>query len=541
MTHRSLWTLLLLFALVWFVNLGSRRLAEPDEGRYAEIPREMLASGDWVTTRLNGYKYFEKPILQYWATALAYRVFGVNEGASRLYAATLAFLTIPLLFWLGRRLYGEPTGLLAALLLGSCLMWSAMGHVNTLDIALGFWLTLALAAFLVAQQSPLRTSAARSWMWLAWLAIAAAVLQKGLVAIVLPGAAIALYALLQRDAKLLRRLYLLDGLLIVLLVAGPWFWLVSRRNPEFPQFFFIHEHFARFLTTVHKRDEPWWYFLPWLLLGVLPWIVPIWRGIASGWRESATGFHCARMLIIWPAVTLLFFSSSGSKLAPYIVPMLPPLCLLGARWLALAEPADVSRSVLPVAAAVAGLLTAAGSFAWLTTAPKLMPFHDAAPYVILAGGTLLVGCGLAAWRLRARHLAGGVATVAFAALACVQLLLGGFASPSVLRNSEAYATIIRQHQSDQGELFFVGGYWQSLPFYLQRTAQRDLFQGELQFGIEQESARYLATIQDFATAWHASREPIAVINPAIFAEVQAAGIDMQVLFSDRRAVIIAAP
>ena len=541
MTSRSLWALLILFALVWFVNLGSRRLAEPDEGRYAEIPREMLASGDWITPRLNGLKYFEKPILQYWATALAYRSFGVNEASARLYATSLAFLTIPLLFWLGRRLYGEPTGLLAALLLGSSLMWSALGHVNTLDIALGFWLTLALAAFLISQQSAALATNRRRWMWLAWAAIAAATLQKGLVAIALPGAAIAVYAIIQRDFRLLRRIYMLDGVAIVVLVAGPWFWLVSQHNPEFAQFFFVHEHFTRFLTTVHQRDEPWWYFLPWLLLGVLPWIVPIWHGLLAGWRGAAPEFHSTRMLVIWPAVTLVFFSASGSKLAPYIVPMFPPLALLGARWLAHSDGARIRRAILPVAIMIASLLVLVGAAAWLTDRPDIAPYREAIPFLLLAGGTLLLGSGLSAWRLNRGQLAGAVAVLAFAALAAVQLLFGGFNSPSVQRSSKIYAEVIEAQRRPDAEIFFVGGYWQSLPFYLQRTGRLALFQGELQFGSEQEPAKYLRDLPTFASAWRASRHPIAIVNPQVFPAVQAAAGPLQVLFRDRRAVIIAAP
>ena len=550
MTRVSLWVLLILFALVWFVNLGSRALAEPDEGRYAEIPREMLVSGDWITPRLNGFKYFEKPALQYWATALGYKVFGVNEAMSRWYGTTLAFLTVPLMCWLGRRVYGEPTGVLAALLLAGSLMWAALGHVNTLDIALGFWLSLALAAFLAAQHDATvsRRGSARGWMWLAWLAIAAATLQKGLVAIALPGAAMVAYAAIQRDARLFARLYLFDGLIIVLAIAGPWFWLVSQRNPEFANFFFIHEHFTRFLTTVHRRDEPWWYFLPWLLLGLLPWIVPVSRGVVSAWREPTqpNAFHSGRFLVIWPAVTVLFFSASGSKLAPYIVPMFPPLALLAGRWLA-EQPTDrLRRDVLPVAITAAALLTGAGAWLWLANRPQWDSYRHAAPFLLLAGGVTLMGCGLASWRTNAQDrtgavAVGGVAIVAFASLVAVQLLLGAFGSPGIQRSSYHYAQIIQRRSQPGDALFFVGGYWQSLPFYLGRTGQLAAFEGELQFGIEREPALYLPDVAAFAQAWRSSPRAVAVVNPQLFQDVQRSGIAMQILFRDEGAVIIAAP
>ena len=545
MSRYSIWILFLLFALVWFVNLGSRPLAEPDEGRYAEIPREMYASGDWTTPRLNGFKYFEKPALQYWATAAAYTAFGVNEASSRLYATTLAFLTVPLLFWLGRRLYDGATGFVAALMLGSSLMWAGVGHVNTLDIGLSFWLTLALAAFLVSQQAQTAAPRVRRWLWLAWLAIACAVLQKGLVAIVLPGAAIFTYAAVQRDWRLLLRLRLLEGAAILLVIAAPWFLSVSWRNPEFASFFFIHEHFTRFLTTVHQRNEPWWYFLPWLALGLLPWLVPIARSLRSAWQAPGDGaFNSERMLIIWPGLTLLFFSASGSKLPPYIAPMLPPLALLGAHWLVaqgVHGAAAVRRGVLPLAAIVGSLLVAAGLAVLSVANPRLNAYGDVAPFALLAGGTLLCGVGLGYWRLGRDNLLGGVAVLAFTALACTQLLLAGYNRPSVLRSSRQYAAIIASHAAPSSALFFVGGYWQSLPFYLQRTGQLVQFQGELQFGIEQEPGRWIADYPQFARAWRATPAAIAVVNPAVFAEVEAMTGPLQILFRDRRAVIIARP
>lgn len=542
MSRLPVWILFLLFALLWFANLGTRQLAEPDEGRYAEIPREMLASGDWVTPRLNGFKYFEKPALQYWATAVAYRLFGVNERSSRLYAATLAFLTVPLLFWLGLRLYGAATGLVAALMLGGSLMWSGLGHINTLDTALAFWLTLALAAFLVSQQAQTRAGSARRWLWLAWAAIALAVLQKGLVALALPGAAIVAYTLLQRDWRLLQRLRLLEGALILLLIAAPWFVMVSLQNPEFAWFFFVHEHFMRFLTKVHQRYEPWWYFLPILVAGLLPWLVAVARSLRSSWsRDAATGFHNERMLLLWPAVTLLFFSLSDSKLPPYIVPMLPPLLLLAARWLVIEGVTALRHSVLPVAAAMAVLLMGAGAAAYAQLDPRLIAFHDVVPYALLAGGSLAIGVALSYWRLASGHLLGAVAVLAFASLACTQCLLAGYNHPPLLRSSTQYAAVIRGHAQPGSALFFVDGYWQSLPFYLQRTGRLVQFQGELQFGIEQQPELWIADLRQFARAWALAPHALGVVNPAVFDDLEAAAGRVRILFRDRRAVIIAHP
>src|ERR1700716_250817 len=197
----------------------------------------MLASGDWITPRLDDLKYFEKPPLQYWATAVAYEVFGLREWSSRLWSVGLAFACLPLVSAWVARLYGRDGALLAVTALALSPFFVIVGHLNLLDGGFTFWLTAALLAFTVAQTSPPESSAERRWMLGAWGAGALAVLSKGIVVGVLAGAAL----------------------------AAPWFVVVSLRNPSFPGFFFVHEHFTRFLTTAHQRVEPWWYFLPLLL------------------------------------------------------------------------------------------------------------------------------------------------------------------------------------------------------------------------------------------------------------------------------------
>src|SRR6185437_12895927 len=148
-----------------------------------------------------------------------------------------------------------------------------------------------------------------------------AILSKGIVVGVLTGVSLIAYSLLERDIRPWKRLHVALGLPLFLLVSAPWFVAVSVRNPDFPGFFFIHEHFARFLTTVHQRVEPWWFFLPLLLFGVLPWIFSVVGASRRAWQDEGAGgqFKPLRFLLIFAAVTLLFFSASGSKLAPYIL------------------------------------------------------------------------------------------------------------------------------------------------------------------------------------------------------------------------------
>jgi len=188
--------LVVAIAVIWFANLEYRTLIKPDEGRYAEIPREMVKSGDWVTPRLNDLKYFEKPPLQYWATATAYEVFGEHQWTSRLWAGLTGFAGLLLVWFAGTKLFGREAGGYAALLMGSSLLYVLIGHINTLDMGVTFFLTLGIVALLLGQSQPY-PPIRRNWMLLAWAGLALAVLSKGLMGIILPGAALFIYCVVQ--------------------------------------------------------------------------------------------------------------------------------------------------------------------------------------------------------------------------------------------------------------------------------------------------------------------------------------------------------
>ena len=248
-SRRTLWLLWLALFVVWFGTLDYRTLVRPDEGRYGEIPPKMLPSGGWLTPRLKGIKYFEKPPLQYWATAVAYKTFGEHEWTARLWPALTGFLSVLLAAWAGRRLWGGREGNLAALILASGILYIGMSRIITLDMGLSFFLQLAWTAFLFAQQAT--PSRWRRWAWLMWAALAFAALSKGIVALLLPAAALVIYSVLNRDLSPWKRLAPFSGLAIFLAIAAPWFIAVSLANPEFPYFFFVHEHFGRFLPKAH--------------------------------------------------------------------------------------------------------------------------------------------------------------------------------------------------------------------------------------------------------------------------------------------------
>src|SRR5665647_433260 len=319
--------LTMVFGTAFFQFLGKFPLMEPDEGRYSEIPREMLESGDFVTPMLNYVKYFEKPPLHYWLNALSISIFGENEFATRFPGALSGLLTVLFTYHVGRKLFGRRAGLMAALILGSSTGFLVQGRMNLTDMTLTFCMTVSIGCFLLASRPDERNKNCYYYMF--YLFAALAVLAKGLIGLVLPGGIIVLYMFSCRRWSLLKEMKLLPGILLFLAVAAPWFVLVSLRNPEFAQFFFIHEHFQRFLSKVHGRYQPIWFFIPILLLTMLPWSFFVPQAVIRAWRErKEKGGDLLVYLILWACFIFLFFSKSNSKLIPYILPVFPPLALL---------------------------------------------------------------------------------------------------------------------------------------------------------------------------------------------------------------------
>jgi len=325
---RDLLILAVVLAIPFFQYLGRLPLIDPDEGRYAEIPREMLERGDLITPTLNYVKYFEKPPLLYWVNAASLQVFGQNEFAARFPSALCGLLTVLAAYVIGRHLYGRRTALISALILGTSAGFVLQSRIILTDMLLTFCLTAALGAFIVAAQREGRRSRALPW-YLFYLFCALATLAKGLIGMVFPAGIIFFYLLLSRRWRLLSEMRLASGLLLFLAVAAPWFVAVSLQNPEFAHFFFIREHFQRFTSTVHGRYQPFWFFVPVLLGTMLPWSFFIPGALVRAWRDRHHEDGRSDMyLLVWTTIIFLFFSKSSSKLIPYILPIFPPLALL---------------------------------------------------------------------------------------------------------------------------------------------------------------------------------------------------------------------
>ncbi len=536
--------LALLLCVLWFGALETRGLFWPDEGRYADIAREMLVSGDYVTPRLNGLKYFEKPPLQYWFSALAFRAFAPDEWTARLWPALTGFILVVVSAVLWRRWRGPDAGLVAGAVLASG--WAVLmgSQILTLDIGLAFFHSMALLAFIAAHR-PHADARSRAWaMALVWAAMGCAVLSKGLVGIVLPGLALVVYAAIERDLSVVRSAFTLRGIALFFALTLPWFVLVQRANPEFFDFFFVQEHFRRYLEPGHHRPGPWWYFLPIVAIGMLPWTGALPGALKDAWRAPREGtLRVERLLLIFAAVVIVFFSASSSKLPFYILPALPPLA-----WLvALASPER--RAKIALDAAIASVVTGALLTVLATRLDSIDKLRELGaglaeypPFLLTAAGILVVG-GVLAGVLR--HRVGAttrIALVAIANVAALQLLLAGtHVFDSYFSAEHAIDTFVGENQTFPREppFYSVEMLDQSVAFYLGRPTTQVAHKGELADGIAAEPDKYIDTMDEFERRWRAQTEAYAVMPPATFRKLSAAGLPMTVMATDPRRVFVA--
>lgn len=540
------WWAWVALAALWLVTIQLRPMLDPDEGRYAEIPREMVASGDWITPRLDGLKYFEKPALQYWATAALYSVVGLSNWSSRLWTVGLGFACLPLIYaWLAR-LYDRRAAIAAVAILAMSPYFGIIGHLNLLDASFTFWMCATVLAFALAQSAPVRSRKERDWMLVGWAAAALAVLSKGIVVFVLAGGALIAYSALERDLRPWRRMHFALGVPLFLALTTPWFILVSLRNSDFAQYFFVHEHFQRFLTKEAQRVEPWWYFLALLALGALPWLVTFGRASLSAWLETAltSKFKPLKFLLIFSAVTIIFFSTSGSKLATYILPMFPAIAAVTGVAV-VGRPRFFSRSAR-VAAGLT-LFVAAGLLVYSQHRNGMIP-AAAAGWAIAAAIAALAAVA-ATWKTASRAAAEAEVlgasvwqplTVSLAFIFAWQALLCEYTVIPPSRSAYALVQAVAPDVHPGTALYSVGGYRQTIPPYLGRLLTLVDFEGtgELDFGESAEPGRQTATPAQFIRQWEGGRDAIAFFDPRVWDHYRRQGLPGRVIARDSFTVAV---
>ncbi|WP_157730909.1 ArnT family glycosyltransferase [Variovorax sp. HW608] len=530
---------LAVLGLVWFATLGTRALVSPDEGRYAALALEMARSGDWVTPRLNGLFYFEKPILQYWIGALAFLGLGVSEFSARLWPGLAGFLTLLAVGFTAGRLWGREAGVQALAVAASMTWLIGNSHFLTLDSGLTLFLTLALCGVLLALETP-DPRARRRWIWLAWAAMAGAVLSKGLVGLAIPGAVLVFVSLWRRDMGLCRGMHWASGLVIFLALAAPWFVLVSMRNPAFAEFFFIHEHFARYLTQVHQREGAWWYYVPLLIGGMLPWTGALpWLLRKDPATQGSSRITVRDVLLVWCVFVFLFFSASGSKLPSYILPMFPALALLVTVQLRRTAPSALRwHLLLPVLAWVLLFALAIDPARFASASTPVAVLEPLAGAVRLGAVIFLAGALAAWWLLGRRALTAAVVSLAFAHLVATLAVIQAHNTYGQLKSAAPLAAALQPHITPETPVFAIRAYDQTLPFYLGRNVVLVEYTDEFALGESLEPQRWIKTLDEFAAKWQSLPQAAAYMEKPTWLELQQRGLPMHTVFEDQRRVVV---
>lgn len=346
-----------LLALWLMATLGLRPLTLPDEGRYANVAREMLHNADVFTPWLNGLPFFHKPPLWYWLDMLAMSAVGVNQFSARFGSFVGAWVMGAALFLAARRWYGPPTAIATLIVLATCPFLFVAGQYANLDMLVAGLMSATVLAWVRAVDQP---QVAKRWVMMGWAFAALSVLAKGLIGLVLPILIVGPWLLAQaRWRDVLRLLHPL-GLLIFVLVAAPWFMVMQQRYPGFFDYFVIEQHFRRFVQSNFNNVRPVWFYILVLPLATIPWSLFLPQAIQKIWRERAGPYRWPLALSVWWIFVVVgFFSLPSSKLVGYVLPALAPWCLL------LSTVAVQHRKAMAITACSAAVLCLAivGTFA----------------------------------------------------------------------------------------------------------------------------------------------------------------------------------
>jgi 4-amino-4-deoxy-L-arabinose transferase-like glycosyltransferase len=563
----------LVLGILYFLFLGNRPLFVPDEGRYAEIAREMLTTKDFITPHLNGIKYFEKPVLFYWLESAAIYLGGLNLWSIRSVNVLLGLMGCLATYGTARCLYNRETGILAALILGTSTLYFVMSHMVSLDLPVTVFIMLTLYGFLLGIHHAPGLSR-RLFLWGAAIAAASAVLTKGLIGLVFPLMIIGTWMLLTKEWRLLTRIYLPSCLLIFFLVATPWHILVQQHNPEFFYFYFINQHFLRYTSMDVGHYQPLWFFIPNLILGFFPWIVFLPQTIAGVFSSrlsrdtsplssrspsplpscgliaepSAAAPHQSSraafsteteasppqlssraafsagpsafsnsqtpslFFLIWAVLIFSFFSFSKSKLIPYILPVFPPLAILTAHYLQQAIQNKPRRGIKLsfIALFCISILCSIAFLIFLKN--NALPNPSLAKgYLYSAASLLTLGASIACfYAYRSVYQA---LLVTF--IATWLFLLLSLTSMTYIdtRTIQPFARLLNPILTAQDEVIAYNQYFQDLPFYLQRRITILNWKNELEYGMQhQDTSTWMINDETFWQRWHSPRRLFVIMS-----------------------------
>lgn len=464
-----------LSVFVYFWGLGDYGFIDPDEGRYAEIPREMIETGDYITPRLNYVLYFEKPPLHYWLTAGAFLLLGENEFAGRLTPVLAGLGCCVLAYVLALKITREKYAAgLAGLILASSVLWFGTSRLNLTDMTLTFFFTASMVSYYFWN-----VNGKKSALFLFYSFMALSVLTKGLIGVVLPGGIAFLHLLLTKKFRKIPALFSPSAIILFFVIVSPYFVEVCRRNPDYFDFFFIREHFLRYTTTIHARYEPFWFFIPIIVGGFIPWTGLMFdslRGIFGKCRiiDRDSGIF----LGLWFFVPLIFFSASGSKLITYILPCIPPLAILSGASMSVFETKDFRRFVIITSILLIPLVLTGFLLPNLKDDPDFRAMSFPAMCLSI---TLLIFWTVSFFAKKSREIPAVLGIIALSAMFAAS---GAFEVEGKLLSHKISTSLIPR---DADDVVVYGNLMQGVGWYLKRrTIDADVL-NELEFGAGHET------------------------------------------------------
>lgn len=511
--------LLGIFYALW---IGGHALFTPDEGRYSEVAREMVVTGDYITPRLNGVAFLDKPVFYYWLQASAIQLFGLKEWALRFWPALMGVLGSLLTYFAGRIVFNRRTGILAAVLLASSPLYYGAAHYANLDLEVAVLISMTLFFSLLALHTT--NPYQRNFLFiLAYVFCALSALTKGLIGIVFPAMIIGLWIILLNRWNIIKEMRLVMGLIIFLSITLPWYCLVQRANPEFLHFFFITQQISRFLTHGDFNNKTTvWFYVPIVFIGFFPWsiflIQAIMKNIKAIWNDRKN--HSVELfLLLWLVLIFAFFSIPKSKTVGYIIPIFPAIALMVGHYL------DQLWETFPTKGFKAGVISfIVVSFIVVSVAiviPHIPAFHTALSAIFYLTGIavlfLLAGV-FAFYALLKHHLVNNI-VYGIGITACVSLLILSASSHILNQNSiKPVALYLKPKLTSDDEMVAYYKYYQDLPIYLERRItivanwkapdiiKKDNWLRELWFGMPfQNTKDWLIDDNTFWQRWNSNK------------------------------------
>lgn len=483
----------------------------------------MIENRDYITPRVNGVAFLDKPILYYWLQVIAIKLFGIKEWTIRLFPALTSIFGCLMVYSCGRSLFDRRTGLLSALILATSLLYYVHGHYANLDLEVAVFVSSSLLLFITAiQRNKSRL------MFAAYGFAALAFLTKGLLGIVFPIMIIGMWIVLQSRFDLLKKMHIFTGLILFTLIILPWYLLVQNANPEFFHFFFVTQQVTRFLSNAAFNNQtPFWFYAPIICIGFFPWTVFLLQALTRTIQQLKQPSHL--FLFLWLLIIFIFFSIPHSKIMGYILPVFPPLALIVGNYLAHYWEEIEHNHLRSNVFIYQIIMLFLASFLIITLQRQWIELPlDIVPYLYGIASVLYVSSVFVIALYTQKKIAPLFATCLGVSIAILLILL--FGAPHLNQNStKPLITYLKTVIKPADEVVNYYKFYQDIPLYLERRItivndwhspniiSRDNWARELWFGMPfQNTSEWLIDEETFWQRWESAKHIYVFVNSNYF-------------------------